>query len=62
LYDAWVNDYFVGEQGLFTFPEWPIKVIIMLGCVVTFLHFIRMGIRYLSPNSGIPNEQLNPAD
>jgi TRAP-type C4-dicarboxylate transport system permease small subunit len=62
LYDAWVNDYFVGEQGLFTFPEWPIKVIIMLGCVVTFLHFIRMGIRYLSPSSGIPSEQLNPAD
>ena len=62
LYDAWVNDYFVGEQGLFTFPEWPIKIIIMVGCTVTFLHFIRMGVRYLFPGSDAPNEQFNPTD
>ena len=62
LYDAWVNDYFVGEQGLFTAPEWPIKPPIMLGCIVTFLHFIRMGYQYLLPSSDMPNEQLNPAD
>lgn len=62
LIDSWVNDYFVGEQGIFTFPKWPIRAVIVLGCVVTFLHFIRMGIQYLSPKQGVPDEHLNPTD
>ena len=48
LIDAWVNNYFVGEEGLFTAPEWPIKLVIVLGCVVALLHLARTGYRYLS--------------
>lgn len=51
LYDAWVNDYFVGEEGLFTAPKWPIKVVIVLGCAVTLLHFLRMSIYYIRSRS-----------
>ncbi len=47
LVDAWVNDYFVGEEGLFTAPEWPIKTVIVLGCIVTLLQFLRVGLQYL---------------
>jgi TRAP-type mannitol/chloroaromatic compound transport system permease small subunit len=62
LYDAWVNDYFVGEQGLFTFPKWPIRAVIVLGCVVTFLHFIRMAIQYLWPLMDRPSQPLKTSD
>ena len=51
LYDAWVGDYFVGEEGLFTAPKWPILAVIVLGCLVTFLHFLRMSIYYISKKS-----------
>ncbi len=46
--DAWVHNYFVGEEGLFTAPEWPIKLVIVLGCLVTLLQFLRIGIQYLN--------------
>ncbi len=42
LIDAWVRNYFVGEEGLFTFPEWPIRAVVVLGCLVTLLQFARV--------------------
>ena len=42
MIDAYNLDYFVGEEGLFTFPEWPIELVIVLGCLVTLLQFIRI--------------------
>lgn len=47
LIDAWVDNYYVGEEGLFTAPEWPIKVVIVLGCLITLLQFFRVGMRYI---------------
>lgn len=49
LYDAWRFNYFVGEEGLFTVAEWPIKFIIVLGCTVTMLQFVKFSIRHLIP-------------
>ncbi len=49
LYDAWRFNFFVGEEGLFTVAEWPIKFIIVLGCTVTMLHFIKLTVRHLLP-------------
>ncbi len=49
LYDAWRFDYFVGEEGLFTVAEWPIKAIIVLGCTVTMLQFLKFAIRHVRP-------------
>jgi len=62
MIDAWVNDYFVGEEGLFTAPEWPIKVVIVLGCVITLLHFVRAGWRYLLANKNGQEEPVVPVD
>lgn len=56
MIDAWVNDYFVGEEGLFTAPEWPIKLVIVVGCVVTLLQFLRVGLQYLRPSAAVPRE------
>ena len=49
LYDSWRFDYFDGEEGLFTVAEWPIKTIIVLGCAVTMLQFVKMATRHLLP-------------
>jgi len=49
LHDAWRFNYFVGEEGLFTVPEWPIKFILVLGCTVTMLQFVKFTIRHLVP-------------
>ena len=42
-------NYFVGEEGLFTVPEWPIKLILVLGCAVTMLQFLKFAIRHVVP-------------
>jgi TRAP-type mannitol/chloroaromatic compound transport system permease small subunit len=49
LYDSWRFNYFVGEEGLFTVPEWPIKLILVLGCTVTMLQFLKFTIRHVLP-------------
>ena len=46
----------VGDEGVFTAPEWPIKVIIVLGCFVTLLQFLAFGYRYLRPGAGAEPE------
>lgn len=47
LAEAWANDYYVGNEGVFTAPVWPIKLIIVAGCLVTLLQFIAFALRHL---------------
>jgi hypothetical protein len=56
MIDAYQLDYFVGEEGLFTFPEWPIKLVIVLGCLVTLLQFVRILWRIVRTGSA----QISP--
>ena len=56
MIDAYKLDYFVGEEGLFTFPEWPIKLVIVLGCLVTLLQFVRILWRIVRTGSA----QISP--
>ena len=49
LTEAWVNDYYVGNEGVFTAPTWPIKLIIVVGCLVTMLQFVAFAIRHALP-------------
>lgn len=35
--DAWVNNYFVGTEGIFTFPKWPIRLILVISCATAML-------------------------
>jgi TRAP-type mannitol/chloroaromatic compound transport system permease small subunit len=41
---AWKEDYYVGVIGVFTFPEWPLLLIIFLGCALLGLQFIMLAI------------------
>lgn len=59
LVEAWQKDFFVGDEGLFTAPEWPIKAVIVLGCSVTLLQFLTFGWRYLRPGDGSPVEPVS---
>lgn len=47
LMEAYENDYYIGEEGIRTFPTWPIKFVIVLGCFITLLQFASFGWRYL---------------
>lgn len=62
LIDAWVRNYYVGEEGLFTAPEWPIKTVIVVGCGITGLQFLRIGIAYLRGKHTILDDHELPAD
>ena len=41
---AWREDFYVGVIGVFTFPEWPLLLIIFLGCGLTGLQFVLLAI------------------
>ena len=47
LIDSIENEYYVGNEGVFTAPVWPIKTIIVIGCVLTMLQFLAFAWRYL---------------
>ncbi len=48
LMDSIKNDYYVGNEGVFTFPVWPVKTIILIGCVIAGLQFLVFAWRYLA--------------
>lgn len=45
--ESWEKNYFTGNEGVFTAPTWPVKLIIVIGCIVTLLLFIRFALRYV---------------
>lgn len=54
LYGSWPmfiesveKDFYFGVEGVFTAPVWPIKLIIVIGCLVTLLQFLVFAWRYL---------------
>ena len=40
--DAWVGDYYIGVEGMFTAPVWPVALIIVIGVTVTMIQFLIM--------------------
>jgi TRAP-type mannitol/chloroaromatic compound transport system permease small subunit len=62
LVEAWEKNFFVGQEGLFTAPEWPIKAVIVIGCLVTLLQFLVFGWRYLIPGGAPPVEHVSRVD
>lgn len=45
--EAWERNYYAGNEGVFTAPTWPMKLILVIGCVVTMLLFVGFVIRHL---------------
>jgi TRAP-type mannitol/chloroaromatic compound transport system permease small subunit len=40
LVRAWTGDEYVGIEGVFTAPTWPVKAIVVLGCALTALQYL----------------------
>ena len=38
--EAYERGYYLGNRGIFTFPEWPLKTLIVLGAGITFFCFL----------------------
>ena len=38
--ESYNSDFYVGVEGVFTAPVWPIKLIIIIGCAVTLMQFL----------------------
>lgn len=39
---SWINDWYVGVDGMFTFPKWPVVLIVVLAVFVTMIQFLIM--------------------
>ncbi len=40
--DSWSKDYYIGVEGMFTFPVWPVALIIVFAVAVTMIQFVIM--------------------
>jgi len=40
LRDAWVRGYFAGNKGLVVIPIWPVRLILVIGCITVTLVFL----------------------
>lgn len=44
---SWNEGYYVGNVGVFTFPEWPSWALIVIGSVVLAIQFLLLGAGHL---------------
>ncbi len=50
--DAWVGDYYIGVEGMFTAPVWPVAVVIVIAITVTMIQFLIKLAGHLQPLVG----------
>ena len=48
LFEAWERGYYAGNEGLFVMPLWPVRLILVVGCVTVILVFLSAMGRHLS--------------
>ena len=39
---AWTNDWYVGVDGMFTAPKWPVVLVVVLAVLATMIQFLIM--------------------
>lgn len=44
---AWNDNYFLGNIGIFTFPEWPSWLVLIIGAGTTALQFLAFAIQHV---------------
>ena len=50
---AWRSGYYVGVIEVFSFPEWPLLLVIFIGCALTGLQFVLLAIGNLLKVFGV---------
>jgi len=53
LLTAWREDFYVGVIDVFTFPEWPLYLVILIGCGLTGLQFVLLAAGSLLSVCGV---------
>ena len=51
---AWTNNWYVGVEGMFTAPKWPVVLIVVLAVFVTMIQFLIMLTGHVRQLSGRP--------
>ena len=54
LVESFQRGYYIGEHGVFTLPDWPLKAIVVLGSVASMLCFAARAIRHWIPGRNPP--------
>ncbi len=49
LLESYREDFYVGTEGIFTAPVWPVKLIVVIGAILMAVQFAAFAYRYLSP-------------
>lgn len=44
---AWTKGYYVGNVGVFTFPEWPLWALVVIGSTVITIQFVLLAIQHV---------------
>jgi len=47
LVEAWERNYFAGNEGLFVVPVWPIRLLLVVGCIVAAVQFLVLAWAHL---------------
>jgi TRAP-type mannitol/chloroaromatic compound transport system permease small subunit len=51
LVQSYERGYFIGIRGVFTFPDWPVKALIVLGAIAALLCFLLRARRFWAGRS-----------
>lgn len=46
LVEAYRGGYFAGNVGIFTFPVWPIRLVLVIGCITAILVFLQLAWKH----------------
>jgi TRAP-type mannitol/chloroaromatic compound transport system permease small subunit len=46
LVEAWNGGFTIGNQGVFLVPEWPLRAVIVFGCVLMSVQFVLLAVRH----------------
>ncbi|CAN0481662.1 unnamed protein product, partial [Discosporangium mesarthrocarpum] len=57
LIEAWTLNDYIGNEGVFTAPKWPMIAILILGSVITFLLFVKLAATQIRAfKGGVPQQ------
>lgn len=60
LIEAYQEGHYAGNDGVFTAPTWPIKLVVVIGCIVTALQFLVLAARFIRfPSRGVQHDRVD---
>jgi TRAP-type mannitol/chloroaromatic compound transport system permease small subunit len=56
---AWLSQSYLGMRGEFMMPEWPFKLLIVVGGTLTAIQYVRLAVINLRAALGLPTQGLD---